>query len=355
MLQGTPAVKEGKDFKQILQDFAMAVGTKVGLTKSKVFFFNTNIAIQRNLSRILSFQRDHLPSKYMGIPLMEKPLSKEVWEPLTNKLKDKVSKWTSRSLNLAGRLVLTKAALQTIPIYMFSALPVPRGVVQQIRNIQRDFIWGKGEEKKKWALVAWDKLCKPKTHGGLGLHDPNTLNKVLGAKLWWRWLNETRNPWVKLWKQKYAKDCDYWDQTRNNNKWRTWKLPVYSEETPLKAQAEALATILEKRKFLISTFIDQLRWGRNSEGNFNLKEAKEIATGHNMTNPNKIWKDLWKNPHWMKIKLFVWMVQHKNILTWENLRKKGFAKPSRCQLCGLQEESMDHILNLCTFTSTLWN
>jgi len=64
--------------------------------------------------------------------------------------------------------------------------------------MQRDFLWGKGEEKKKWALVAWDKLFMPKPHGGLGLHDPETLKKVLGAKLWWRWLKESSKPWAKL-------------------------------------------------------------------------------------------------------------------------------------------------------------
>jgi len=87
---------------------------------------------------------------------------------------------------------------------MFSALPAPKGVVQHIRNIQRDFFWGKGEEKKKWALVAWDKISKPKTHGGLGLHDPETISKVLGGKLWWRWLKELVTPWAKVWKQEYV-------------------------------------------------------------------------------------------------------------------------------------------------------
>lgn len=61
---------------------------------------------------------------------------------------------------------------------MFSALLAPKGVMQQIKSIQRDFIWGKGEEKKKWSLVAWDKLFKPKAHGGLGLHDLETLSRV---------------------------------------------------------------------------------------------------------------------------------------------------------------------------------
>lgn len=56
-LQGTPTIKEAKAFKQILHEFALAASTEVSLTKSKVFFFNTNISIQRNLSRILGFQR----------------------------------------------------------------------------------------------------------------------------------------------------------------------------------------------------------------------------------------------------------------------------------------------------------
>jgi len=33
-------------------------------------------------------------------------------------------------------------------------LPAPKEVKQQIRSIKRDFLWGKGEEKKKLALVA---------------------------------------------------------------------------------------------------------------------------------------------------------------------------------------------------------
>jgi len=81
---------------------------------------------------------------------------------------------------------------------MLSALPAPKGVTPHIRNIQREFISDKGEEKNKWTLVAWDNIYKPKTHGSLGLHDPETLSKVLGAKLWWRWLKELVTPWAKV-------------------------------------------------------------------------------------------------------------------------------------------------------------
>jgi len=101
MLQGIPTIKEALAYKQILNDFAMDSSMEVNISKSKIFFFNTNIAILRNISRILGFQRDSLPSKYLGVPLTMKPLHKNIWESLINKMQDKVRKWTSRSLNLA--------------------------------------------------------------------------------------------------------------------------------------------------------------------------------------------------------------------------------------------------------------
>jgi len=68
---------------------------------------------------------------------------------------------------------------------MLSTILAPKGILNQMKNIQRNFLWGKGEEKKKWDLVAWEKICKPKNHGGLGLDDPEILCKVLREKLWW--------------------------------------------------------------------------------------------------------------------------------------------------------------------------
>ena len=71
-------VKEALAYKHILFDFSMAIGMELNLSKSNIFFFNTNIAIQKNISRILGFQRDVLPSKYLGVPPTNKPLLKGI-------------------------------------------------------------------------------------------------------------------------------------------------------------------------------------------------------------------------------------------------------------------------------------
>lgn len=148
---------------------------------------------------------------------------------------------------------------------------------------------------------------------------------------------------------------DFWDQVRNNGRWRIWKDLGHSQESPLKGQAYSLSQDLEHRRILVSSLPDQLRWGKKTEGNFNLKEAKQVITWFNHLNPNHIWKNLGQSPHWMKIQLFIWLVHQRKILTWENLLKKGFTGPSKCYLCGLQEEIMDHLLNLCPLTSTVWH
>eukprot|EP00253_Pinus_taeda_P019258 PITA_19258 len=337
MLQGIPTVKEALTYKQILKDFTKASGLEFNLSKSKIFFLNTHIAIQRNISRILGFQRDSLPSKYMGVPLTAKPLHKSIWESVISKLYDNTKKWTIRSLNLAGRLVLTKFVLQSIPIFMLSAILAPKSILDQMRNIQRDFIWGKGEDKKKWVLVAWDKICKPKNHGSLGLDDLEILGKdnrrlIQDHSFWEIREGDLALFWEDRWQQEPillqedlkdlkaetdAKELtqarDFWDQINSAGKCRNWRNLNLREERHLSTKAERLRKMLEQRKILVSRGHDQLRWGSNNEGNFNIKEAKLILLELDPHAPNRLWQNLWKHLGWMKIKLFCgWFFKGKS-------------------------------------------
>jgi hypothetical protein len=123
-----------------------------------------------------------------------------------------VKNWTYRSLNLVGRLILTKMVLQAIPTYMMFVFLTFKGIIQKIRTIQRDFLWQGAETKKKWALVAWEEVCKPKFKGGLGLQDPQVTNEAYGEKIWWQWVKQTSTWWENLWKAKYAPNINDQDQ-----------------------------------------------------------------------------------------------------------------------------------------------
>jgi hypothetical protein len=86
LLHVTPTVKEAKDYKRILEDFGEASEEEINHSKSMIYFFNTNLAIQRNLANILGFEHKTLLTKYLGIPLMDRAYKMETWEGVINKL-----------------------------------------------------------------------------------------------------------------------------------------------------------------------------------------------------------------------------------------------------------------------------
>jgi hypothetical protein len=53
-----------------------------------IYFFSTNPAIQRNLANILGFERKTLPTKYLGIPPMDRAYKMETSEGVLNKLQE---------------------------------------------------------------------------------------------------------------------------------------------------------------------------------------------------------------------------------------------------------------------------
>jgi hypothetical protein len=73
---------------------------------------------------------------------------------------------------------------------MMLVFPTPKGILQKIRTIQRYFLWRGGENKKKWSLVAWEKVCRSKGKGSLGLQEPQVTNEAYREKLWWRWVKD---------------------------------------------------------------------------------------------------------------------------------------------------------------------
>jgi hypothetical protein len=217
LLLNSPMAQEAQKLNSILADFIEASGMSLNLDKSKLYFFNTPPSVQHHISRLLGIPRRSLPSNYLGIPLSGAAASNISWDNLLLSISNRLSNWTFRPLNIASRLVLLKSVLQALPTYLFTALAAPKKVIKAIRSLQRNFLWSGHQPNKKWALVNWDKLCLPKSQGGLGLRDPGKLNQVMGAKIWWRWLKNPTTAWAQLWKQKYAPHIPEDQEIRLNN------------------------------------------------------------------------------------------------------------------------------------------
>lgn len=84
----------------------------------------------------------------------------------------------SKYLCLGGRIALIKSAFPSLVYYIYLSSGA-WCLVNCIERVQRDFLWrGKGV-KKKFHLVDWASLCRPKTDGGLGFKSVKHMNQAL--------------------------------------------------------------------------------------------------------------------------------------------------------------------------------
>jgi hypothetical protein len=103
--------------------------------------------------------------------------------------------------------------------------------------------------------------------------------------------------------------------------------------------------MINERKIPILQGEDILPWGISPRGTFNIQEAYELKENLNPPPLREVWRKIWSLKHWPKISIFLWLVVHDSILTWDNLTKRGFTGPSICHLFLAEEETMNHLLN----------
>jgi hypothetical protein len=82
LLMNTPTTRESNKLTSILCDFLEASGMDLNLKKSKLYFFNTLIAVHNHISRLLDIPKSSLLSNYLGIPLIGAPTCSISWDSL---------------------------------------------------------------------------------------------------------------------------------------------------------------------------------------------------------------------------------------------------------------------------------
>ena len=187
-----------RNIKNILLCFQEFSGLAVNYSKSGLLVLGKDETWANQVADQLGCQLIKLPFTYLGVPLGANMRKISSWQTVVDKIQDRLNCWKGTCISRAGRLVLIKAVLQSLPIYYLSLFKMPSQVAQEIIKIQRRFLWSGKQQGKYQALVKWELIQKPKNKGGLGVKDCILHNAALLFKWWWRYACEEGALWKRI-------------------------------------------------------------------------------------------------------------------------------------------------------------
>ena len=111
---------------------------------------------------------------------------------MADRVMGKLASWMTKFLSFASRAVLVKSMMLAFPNDVMQGVALLAHLCDKLDKINRDFLWGLSNEKRRMHLVGWEKIIRPKDEGGLGIQSTRAKNIALLAKLNQRMYQEKR-------------------------------------------------------------------------------------------------------------------------------------------------------------------
>lgn len=190
------------NFMEVAKAFSEATGLSINAHKSSAFFSaNSSSQLKGEILGVLGMKEMDPATQYLGLPAFWGSSKKEAMGFIKDKIMSKVRGWANKQLNQAGKEVLIKSVLQTIPMYAFMVFKVPNTLCSTLNSVISKFWWENGDNGGK---IHWgSKLSNPKGMGGMGFKDFASFNLALLAKQFWRLISNPSSLWSKVLKGLY--------------------------------------------------------------------------------------------------------------------------------------------------------
>ncbi|KAJ0585981.1 putative RNA-directed DNA polymerase [Helianthus annuus] len=227
-----------KNLKRILRCFNLISGLKINPSKSQLFGVGLEEEEITMMAETLGFKPGKFPFTYLGLKVGANMNRVNSWKEVIDTFNRRLSSWKAKLLSFAGRVILLKAVLGSLPNYYLSLYKCPITVIKVLEGIRRKFLWGGCNSNKKMRWVKWEKIVAAKKFGGLGVGCIRDLNLALLVKWWWRLKTEPQQLWAKV------------INAIHKNKRRISMVPLRKDQTGI------WKTIVETRKDLLKRGVE---------------------------------------------------------------------------------------------------
>jgi hypothetical protein len=165
----------------LLELFYLASGLLINWTKSVAYWLSQEPPpIWLQVTRC-QWAIEHRLSKLLGTPFGIELSTQDIDDFLYNKIRRKLTYWTTIHLSLVGRVLIVNTVLLSSLWYFIMIWVGSLAIVRKIRGTLRDFMWS-GSDHHYRARVGWQDCCASRRVGGLDIVDPEDALATLAAK-----------------------------------------------------------------------------------------------------------------------------------------------------------------------------
>ena len=168
--------------KFLLFCFEEMSGMKINYQKSEMYVLGVSKEEEMRVANMMNCKVGEMPFTYLGLSMSTKKIVMKDLCYIIQKVEKRMQSWKSGYLSYGGREIKINSCLSSAPLYAMGFYYLPEGFHSKMDSARSRFYWQGIGEKKKYHVIRWDALCRPKDFGGMGFMDTRVMNICLLSK-----------------------------------------------------------------------------------------------------------------------------------------------------------------------------
>ncbi|XP_038971839.1 uncharacterized protein LOC120104572 [Phoenix dactylifera] len=411
LLLSRARVSEARVLRRVLAAYCAASGQRINFTKSAIQFSpSTESRVRQEIRSILQMPEQEGTLVYLGVPITGRRLRVAECSGLVQRVESRLEGWRASSLSMMGRLTLVRSVLGSMPVYLMANTVVPKTTLLKIERLLRSFLWGSHGGGRGVHLVAWERVCRPTSEGGLGVQSLLERRETLIARHAARFLLEPHGLWSRVMAARYGRGSleaarrgrrisfmwreigrylptvlahtrwlmgdgrtivvtdDPWVDTIPLRYWPTtvdFEAAVGLRVCDLLAPGRAEWDVDRLYQLFGAHLAERILampvpgcegpdvrvWSTSCRASVRLGDLARVIQREHESGWDGAW--IWRSRLHPRAALFLWKVMWDRLPTRAVLSRRGLGIPAECGACGA-DESVDHVLFGCLWARQTW-
>ncbi|XP_060972201.1 uncharacterized protein LOC133038159 [Cannabis sativa] len=409
--------REASNVQTLLNVFEQASGQKINAEKSSIFFSrNTAVHVRDTICGDMGIHEADDHGTYLGLPNIIGRKKSAILGFLKEKVQKCIQSWDGKLLSKAGKEILLKTIVQALPNYAMSVFLLPIETSKEMERAMCKYWWSSSSKKDKnihW--MSWERMCKPKSQGGLGFRNLYDFNVALLGKQGWRLIVQPHSLVSRVFKAKYYPNGTFLSAELGGSPSFVWRSIMEAQLLLKKGAAIRVGSgasvnilndpwlpdnsdpfvhtvsksLIDKKVYQLMS-IDQDQWDmdilndifnerdinlivsipiqitepdiwywkKENLGHYSVKSAYAIIQEGKQQSATPVltgyWRKCWNLKVPPKVKNFLWQASTSCLPTKTQLQTKHVAVNALCPFCNVENETISHILVTCSFSKACW-